>query len=142
MGIIKSAGSKNKAKGYRFEREFVDELLVEFAEFPEVAAHIERHGSVYGVNDRGDIRMGPVAWVWELKNVQRFDLAGFMKELEREIKAHPNAENGAVVIKARMKQAKYAYSVLPAWRLVKLLKENYDLKRQLQVERDIRKNSK
>ncbi|WP_229890775.1 hypothetical protein [Streptomyces mashuensis] len=120
----------------------MDELLVEFAEFPEVAAHIERHGSVYGVNDRGDIRMGPVAWVWELKNVQRFDLAGFMKELEREIKAHPNAENGAVVIKARMKQAKYAYSVLPAWRLVKLLKENYDLKRQLQVERDIRKNSK
>ncbi|MCF3100946.1 hypothetical protein IPZ58_05070 [Streptomyces roseoverticillatus] len=136
-----SVGSRNKAKGYRFEREFVDNLLVEFAEYPEVAAHIERHGAVYGVNDRGDIRMGPIAWVWELKNVQRFDLAGFMKELEREIQNHPNAENGAVIIKARMKQAKYAYSVLPAWRLVKLLKENYDLKRQLQVERDIRKNS-
>lgn len=137
-----SAGSRNKAKGYRFEREFVEDLLVEFTEYPEVAAHIERHGSVYGVNDRGDIRMGPIAWVWELKNVARFDLAGFMKELEREIQNHPNAENGAVVIKARMKRAKYAYSVLPAWRLVKLLKENYDLKRQLQVERDIRKNSK
>ncbi|MBT2383889.1 hypothetical protein [Streptomyces sp. ISL-11] len=137
-----NAGTKNKAKGYRFEREFVEDLVAEFAEYPEVADLIERHGSVYGVNDRGDIRMGPIAWVWELKNVQKFDLAGFMKELEREIQNHPNAESGAVVIKARMKKARYAYSVLPAWRLVKLLKQNYELARQLHLEREIRKNSK
>ncbi|MGK5496376.1 hypothetical protein [Streptomyces sp. URMC 125] len=132
-----STGRRNKAKGYRFEKEFVD-LLRE--EFPEIDPdEIRRNGVMYGTNDRGDIRVGEIAFVWELKNVQRFDLAGFMRELEREIQAHPKARNGAVVIKARMKPVKDAYAVMPLWRLLELVKENHDLKNQLRLERKVRK---
>jgi hypothetical protein len=134
-----SQARQNKGKGYRFERAFVDVLVREMQDFPEVADEIGRHGTVHGVADRGDVRMGPVAWVWELKNVARFDLAGFMKELEREIANHPKAENGAVVIKARMKGAADAYAVMPAWRLIRLIRENYELQKMLRIEREMRK---
>ncbi|GCD99846.1 hypothetical protein [Embleya hyalina] len=128
----------NKRKGYRFEKEFVDYLV---DEFPDIDPdEIRRNGTLYGSNDRGDIQLADLAFVFELKNVQTFDLAGFCKELEREIAAHPEAQNGAVVIKARLRGIGDSYGVMPIRRLLALLRENRDLKRLLAAEREMRKH--
>ncbi|AEW94025.1 MULTISPECIES: hypothetical protein [Streptomycetaceae] len=127
----------NKDKGYRWEKQALDHIR---AAFPEIdPEEIRRHGTLYGVNDRGDITLAPLAFVFEMKNVQRFDLARFMRELKRELEHNPQATNGAVVIKARLKGTGEAYSVMPFDSLLSLVRENWDLKRLLRQERQLRK---
>lgn len=132
-----STAKANKNKGYRWEKQGLDHLR---ATFPDIdPEEIQRHGTLYGAADRGDITIVPMAFVFELKDVQRFDLAQFIRELKREIANNPHATNGAVVIKARLKSVGDAYSVMPFDQLLKLVRENYDLKQLLSEEHRIRK---
>ncbi|WP_241826800.1 hypothetical protein [Streptomyces graminilatus] len=136
-GAMSSTARANKDKGYRWEKQGLDHLRETFPDIdPE---EIQRHGTLYGVNDRGDITLIPMAFFFEMKNVQKFDLAQFMRELKRELEHNPHASNGAVIIKARFKSVGEAYSVMPFDQLLKLVRENYDLKRLLQEERRMRK---
>ncbi|MGV9693346.1 hypothetical protein ACWDUX_30050 [Streptomyces sp. NPDC003444] len=127
----------NKDKGYRWEKQGLDHIRKTFPDIdPE---EVQRHGTLYGVNDRGDITLVPMAFLFEMKNVQRFDLAKFMRELAREIQKNPHAERGAVIVKARYRGVGEAYSVMPFDQLLTLVRENYDLKREMAEERRIRK---
>lgn len=72
--------------------------------------------------DKGDI-YGIIGCVIEAKNEKRIDLAGYMKELEIEMK-NAKASTGAAIVKKRgTTSVGDAYAVMPVWVWVDLLEE-------------------
>ena len=72
--------------------------------------------------DKGDV-YGVVGCVIEAKNEKRIDLAGYMKELEAEVK-NAHADTGAVWVKKRgTTSVADCYVVMPAHMYVELLKD-------------------
>lgn len=107
----------NKRKGSRHEKDGVDFLLQELGDlFPE----IERR-ALAGVNDKGDIA-GLPSWVLEFKNEARIDLAGYMGELEREMR-NAKAKYGAAVVKRRTRNVSESYAVMPLSLLVTIIRK-------------------
>lgn len=107
--------SKQRAKGTAAETAVVRYL--QDHGFP----HAERR-ALHGTADRGDVTgIGPV--VLEVKNHAALDLAGWVKELEAEIR-NAGAGTGAVVAKRRgTTDAAAWYAILPFGDLVELLIE-------------------
>jgi hypothetical protein len=83
--------------------------------------HAERR--IAGSNiDKGDI-YGIIGCVIEAKNEKKIDLAGYMKELEVEIK-NAKATTGAAIVKKRgTTNVGEAYAVMPVEVWVALMKE-------------------
>ncbi len=72
--------------------------------------------------DKGDI-YGIIGCVIEAKNEKRIDLAGYLKELEVEMR-NAKADTGVVMIKKRgTTDVGEAYAVLPIKEWVKLMKD-------------------
>lgn len=105
--------SKQRAKGTAAETAVVRYLNDHGFPYAERRA-------LHGTNDKGDVTgLGPV--VLEVKNHTAFDLAGWVRELETEIR-NANAETGAVVAKRRgTTDAAAWYAILPFGDLVQLL---------------------
>ena len=78
-----------------------------------------------GSHDRGDI--GGTPYVFECKNLKTLDLAGGMKELDREI-ANANAAQGFLIVKRRNKSVGDAYAVQSLRQLTAILKELEELR--------------
>lgn len=107
--------SASKAKGSAAERAVVKFLQA------NGFIHAERTRAGWA-DDRGDIDGLPGVTI-EVKAEKRIDLAGYMGELEREMKAG-KADTGAVIVKRRGTTNVGAwYAVLPASLWVQLLKE-------------------
>lgn len=72
--------------------------------------------------DKGDI-YGIIGCVIEAKNEKRIDIAGYMKELDVEMR-NAKADTGAAVVKKRgTTSVGDAYAIMPVHVWVKLLKE-------------------
>ena len=74
-----------------------------------------------GVNDIGDIR-GIPGWALECKAERAIDLAGYMKEAEREA-ANGKTRFFAAIVKRRNKGVDEGYVVMPMKVFVQVLKE-------------------
>lgn len=107
--------SKAKQKGTAAETAVV-RYLKEHG-FP----HAERR-ALHGTVDKGDITgCGPV--VFEVKNHKTLDLAGWLKELDVEMR-NADVNTGAVIAKKRgTTDPGEWYAVMPFFRLLDLLKE-------------------
>lgn len=107
--------SKERAKGTAAETAVV-KFLREHG-FP----YAERR-ALHGVNDKGDITgCGPI--VFEVKNHKTLDLAGWMKELDVEMR-NADVRFGAVIAKKRgTTDPGDWYAVMPFYRLLDLLIE-------------------
>lgn len=80
--------------------------------FPHIdPADIERNGTTYGTNDKGDIR-GLASWVVEAKNEKTISLAGYMREVETE-RLNAGTPYGVALVKARGKSTIDGYAVMP-----------------------------
>lgn len=108
-----------KRKGSSFERDIV-------GYFNDQGFTVERTRAGW-TDDRGDIHglshrvLGN--FTIECKNQKALDLAGWLKELERE-RAANGGGLGAVVHKKRgYSEGEEQYATLPLWMLVQLLKE-------------------
>lgn len=84
--------------------------------------HASRIGAINGYNDKGDIDgCGPI--VIEVKNHKALDLAGWLKELEVEIK-NAGVQTGVVIAKRRgTTDVGEWYAVMSVDILLALLKE-------------------
>lgn len=78
--------------------------------------------ALHGTQDKGDITgCGPI--VFEIKNHKTLDLAGWVKELEAEIR-NANADTGSVIAKKRgTTNPGDWYAIMPVHVLVELLRE-------------------
>lgn len=112
--------SPQQQKGSAFERQIVKYLFLQGFDQSERT----RAG---WADDRGDVHglVHPVLgnFTIECKNHKSMDLAGWLKELDREIQANGGGL-GAVVHKKRgVTESEYQYATLPLWMLVQLLTE-------------------
>lgn len=107
--------SKSKQKGTAAETAVVNWLKAQGRK------HVERR-SLNGVNDRGDIA-GIPSVVLEVKNHQRMELAGWISELEVEIK-NDKATTGVVIHKKRgTTNVGDWYATMPVYLWEALIKE-------------------
>lgn len=72
--------------------------------------------------DKGDI-YGIIGCVIEAKNEKRIDLAGYMKELETEVKNAKGSTGVAIVKKRGTTDVGEAYAVMPVKMWVELMRE-------------------
>lgn len=112
--------SPQKIKGSEFERQIVKYLFLQGFEGCE-------RTRVGWADDRGDVHglVHPILgnFTIECKNHKATDLAGWLKELEREVEANGGGL-GAVVHKKRgVTDSAEQYATLPFWMLVQLLTE-------------------
>lgn len=107
--------SKQRAKGTAAETAVVRYL--KDRDFP----YAERR-ALHGTADKGDITgIGPI--VLEVKNHKTLDLAGWIKELEAEMK-NANVNVGAVIAKKRgTTDPGEWYAIMPVHILISLLKD-------------------
>ena len=108
-----------KQKGSSFEREIVNHLRNQGYDAERTrAGWSDDRGDVHGISHRV---LG--IFTIECKNHKTMDLAGWIKELERERIANGGGL-GALVHKKRGEgDAENQYATLPLWMLVQLLKE-------------------
>lgn len=109
--------NRNKAKGTSHESNIVEYLKSLWWPFADRL-------TLSGAKDRGDVRLGDgINVVIEAKNEKSIQLAGYIAELEAEMK-NAGAEVGGVWIK-RVGKGSPAdhYVVMPGYIFVKLLKE-------------------
>lgn len=111
-----------RRKGYSFEKEAVDYLRENG--FKQAAR--TRSGSD---KDRGDIS-GVGTWVIQCKNRKTISLPAWWRETEEQAENH-SSRNYCLLIKQQRKRISDAYAVVPFRLLVKLLRENRELKREL-----------
>jgi hypothetical protein len=115
MGGLMGSPTYSKTKGREAENAAVACLQTQGWPYAE-------RRRLAGSSDRGDIA-GIPGVVIEVKNEKRIDLAGYMAELEVEI-ANDGADTGFAWVKKRgCTDARDWYAVLPAWRLLALLRE-------------------
>lgn len=109
--------NRNKAKGTSHESNLVTYLKSKWWPFADRL-------SLSGAQDRGDVRLGDgISVVIEAKNEKSIDCAGYIKEVEAEMK-NANAEVGFAWIKRRGTTDPGKYYVLMTGEVVvKLLKE-------------------
>jgi Holliday junction resolvase len=104
----------SKRKGSAWERDIAKYLV------SQGWKHAERRAAGSTI-DKGDI-YGIIGCVIEAKNEKRIDLAGYLKELEIEMK-NAKADTGVVMIKKRgTSDVGQAYAVLPIEIWVALMK--------------------
>lgn len=107
--------SPSKRKGSQYERDVVA-FLREYG-WPSA----ERAYGAGRQDDVGDI--DGVFFTVECKAEKSIDLPGYLRELEREMKAAGN-EMGVVLVKRRgAANAAESYAVMPAWLWASLMKE-------------------
>ena len=115
--------SKAKQKGTAAETAVVNYVKQPTDAYPDGAFPYAERRTLHGINDKGDINLGGVPVVLEVKNHKAFDLAGWIRELEDEVR-NAGADLGAVVAKKRgTTDAGEWYAILPFKDLVYLLKE-------------------
>lgn len=106
--------STAKAKGRDTENRFVDYLA-------RWVPHCERR-RLAGTADRGDIT-GMPGFVWEVKSGARVDIAGWLAELEVEIR-NDRADMGAVVVRPKgAPDPEGWYTVMPLPAMMRLLEQ-------------------
>lgn len=106
--------STAKQKGAQTEQAFVDYLR------PWVKHAERRH--LCGAADRGDIT-GMPGWVWEIKSGARVDIAGWLGELDAEMR-NDDSDMGAVVVRPKgLPRPVDWYAVLPLPVLMRLLEQ-------------------
>ena len=109
--------NRNKAKGTSHESNIVDYLR-------SLSWPYADRLTLSGSNDRGDVRLGDgIPVVIEAKNEKSIDCAGYIKEVEAEVK-NAGADIGFAWIKRRgtTDPGKY-YVLMTGETVVKLLKE-------------------
>lgn len=114
MGEASEVTNPQKAKGSQWERDVVKFLKPWFP-------YIERAYGAGRQDDRGDLT-GTPGIVWELKNWEKFDLAGWMDEAWTE-RVNAKARLSIVVAKRRGHAPAHAYAILPLEDMAMILKE-------------------
>jgi hypothetical protein len=106
----------NKARGYRWEAALAKYL------------NTKRIGGVHGANDQGDLT--DTTWLIEAKDEKRLGLAGYMAEVEREMR-NAGKDWGVALVKKRASPVADGYAVMPIWQWRALRDYLVDLEDQL-----------